>query len=260
MNSNVLETANNKVSETISDKAPVARSRIKIKLAKFLSLVALTFVVTLSIAHFSSITHSAWKRPGPNQWELEIDKDGVKVYSSESPGTALKKFKAVTRIQSTLNRVVAAMLDADLENCVDWNRNCVVSQSVEPWNAEGQYLINYVRSNNPSPYPTRDNVVKIHVTQDAKSKAVLIEFTALPDRLPRNECCYRTGYMRNSWRYTPVENGEIEIEHLQDADRGLPYDLVNQTSADALYYTFKRLPKLLNKEKYHHASFDFIKN
>jgi hypothetical protein len=253
-----LETMNNNVSETMNDKAPVARSIIKI--AKFVSLWALTLVVTLSISHFASISHSAWKYSGSNQWELELDKDGVTVYSLKSPDSALKKFKAIARIKTTLNRAVAAMLDPDLENCVDWNKNCVIVQSIEPWNQQGQYLINYVRSNSSPPIPSRDNVVKIHVTQDAKSKAVLVEFTALPDRLPKNDCCYRVAHMRNSWRYTPVENGEIEIEHLQDVDRGISYDLVNRSSADALYYTFKRLPKLLNKDKYHHASFDFIKN
>ena len=83
MNSNVLQTTSNKASETMSDKAPVARSIIKI--AKFVSLGALTLVVILSIAPFASKAHFAWKRSGSNQWELEIDKDGVKVYSSKSP-------------------------------------------------------------------------------------------------------------------------------------------------------------------------------
>src|SRR6266508_3764128 len=132
MNSNVLQTTNNKASETMSDKAPVARSIIKI--AKFVSLGALTLVVILSIAPF------AWKRSGSNQWELEIDKDGVKVYSSKSPDSPLNKFKAVTRIKTTLSRAVASMLDPDLENCVDWNKLCVIVQSVEPWNPQGHYL------------------------------------------------------------------------------------------------------------------------
>jgi hypothetical protein len=258
MNSNVLQTTDNKASETMSDKVPVARSIIKI--AKFVSLGALALVVILSVAPFASKAHFARKYSGSNQWELEIDKDGVKVYSLKSPDSPLNKFKAVTRIKTTLSRAVASMLDPDLENCVDWNELCVIVQSVEPWNPQGQYLINYYRSNNPPPLPPRDQVLKIQVTQDAKSKAVLIEVTALPDRLPKNDCCFRVTHMRNSWRYTPVENGEIEIEHQQDADRGYPYDKVNQRTPDNLYRTFRRLPELLNKEKYHHASFDFIKN
>ena len=252
MNSRVLETTDNKLLETMNDKVSVARPIIKI--AKFVSLGALTLVAILSIAHL------AWKNSGSNQWELEIDKNRVKVYSLKSPGSVLKQFKGVTRIKTTLSRAVASMLDPDLENCVDWNELCVIVQSVEPWNPQGQYLINYYRSNNPPPLPPRDQVLKIQVTQDAKSKAVLIEVTAVPDRLPRNDCCYRVTHMRNSWRYTPVENGEIEIEHQQDADRGYPYDEVNKRAPDNIYRIFRRLPELLNKEKYHHASFDFIKN
>ena len=252
MNSRVLETTDNKLLETMNDKVSVARPIIKI--AKFVSLGALTLVAMLSIAHL------AWKNSGSNQWELEIDKNGVKVYSLKSPGSVLKQFKGVTRIKTTLNRAVASALDPDLENCVDWNPSCVKVQSVEPWNTQGQYLINFVKSNYPPPFSPRDNVVKIHVTQDAKSKAVLVEFIAAPDRFPKNDCCYRIPRMHNSWRYTPLENGEIEVEHIQNVDRGLPYIRSNRVTPNGVYRILLRIPQLLNKEKYHHASFDFIKS
>jgi hypothetical protein len=252
MNGRVLETANNKASEAMDDEASAAPPIIKI--AKIVSLVSLTLVAIFSIAHL------AWKNSGSNQWELEIDKDGVKVYSLKAPDSALKRFKGVTRVKTTLNRAVAAMLDPDLENCMDWLRGCVSLQQVEPWNLQGQYLINFYRTNSQPPFSPRESVLKVQVTQDAKSKAVLVEFTAIPDMLPKNDCCYRILYMRNSWRYTPLENGEIEVEHLQDVDRGIPYIRANMKAPGGIYFILTRLPKLLNKEKYHHASFDFIKS
>jgi hypothetical protein len=236
----------------MNDKASVARPIIQT--AKFVSLGALTLVAILSIAHL------AWKNSGSNQWELEIDKNGVKVYSLKSPGSVLKQFKGVTRIKTTLNRAVASALDPDLENCVDWNPSCVKVQPVEPWNTQGQYLINLVQSNYPPPFSPRDNVVKVHVTQDAKSKAVLVEFIAVPDRLPEYDCCYRIPRMHNSWRYTPLENDEVEVEHIQNVDRGLPYIRSNRVTPNGVYRILLRISQLLNKEKYHHASFDFIKS
>ena len=258
MNSNVLETTNNKVSETMNDKTAIARSIIKV--AKFVSLEALTLVVILSIAHFASIAHSAWKYSGSDQWELELDKDGVKVYSLQSPDSALKKFKAVTRIKTTLNRAVAAMMDTDIQNCAEWIDGCVNGKSDEPWNAQGLYFIHFFQVNYPPPYSPREFLVKTQFTQDAKSKEVFVEFIAVPDRLPKNDCCFRVAHMHNSWRYTPLENGEIEVEHLEDLDNGTPYYQFNRMMPNAIYQLLCVLPMFLNKEKYQHASFDFIKS
>ena len=130
MNSSVLETTDNKLSEAMNDKVSVARPIIKI--ATFVSLGALTLVAILSIAHL------AWKNSGSNTWELEIDKNGVKVYSLKSPGSTLKQFKMVTRIKTTLNRAVASLVDTDLQKCKDWIKSCVSFQSVVPWNQQGQ--------------------------------------------------------------------------------------------------------------------------
>ena len=152
MNNSVLETTGNKVSATMNDKVSVARL-IK-KIAKFVSLGALTLAVILLIAHL------AWKRSGSNQWELEIDKDGVKVYSLKSPGSSLKQFKMVTRLKTTLNRAVASLTDNDLENCTDWFKNCVSVQPVVPWDPQGKYLVTLYRVNYPSLFSLREILTK----------------------------------------------------------------------------------------------------
>jgi len=252
MNSKVFETTDNELLETTNDKASVARPRIKI--ATFVALGALTLVAILSIAHL------AWKYSGSNQWELEIDRGGVKVYSLKSPGSSLKQFKMVTRIKSTLNHAVASLTDKDFENCKDWISSCVSFQSVVPWNPQGQYLINFVRVNYPSPFSPREILTKAQFTQDPKSNVVLVEVTALPDMLPKNDCCYRVPHLHNSWRFTPLENGEIEVEYIQDKDDGLPYIRYNKNLPKALYYLGMALPRFFNKEKYQHLSFDFIKS
>jgi hypothetical protein len=252
MNNGVLETTGNKLSATTIDKVSVARPIIKI--AKFVSLGALTLVAILLIAHM------AWNRSGSNQWELEIDKDGVKVYSLKSPGSSLKQFKMVTRIKTTLNRVVASLTDSDLENCKEWYKErCVGVQSVVPWNQKGQHYVTLFRVNYPSPFSPRDILTKGQFTQDPKSKAVFVEFTAAPDMLPKNDCCFRIVHMSNTWRLTPLENGEIEVENTHNTDFGLPYILYNRRMPDALYNVGINLPKFFNKEKYNNASFDFIK-
>ena len=253
MNNSVLETTGNKVSTTTNDKVSVVRPIVR-KIAKFVSFGALTVVAILLIAHF------AWKYSGSNQWELEIDKDGVKVYSLKAPGSSLKQFKMVTRIKTTLNRAVASLTDNDLENCTDWIKRCVSVQSVVPWNPQSQTLVTLFRVNYPSPFSPREILSKGQFTQDPKSKEVFVEFTAAPDMLPKNDCCFRIVHMHNRWRLTPLENGEIEVENSHNNDNGIPYILYNSRVPNALYFVGINLPRFFNKEKYHSASFDFIKS
>src|SRR5215468_1513549 len=115
----------------------VLMARPIIKITKFLSLGALTLIAILFISHL------VWKSSGSNEWELKIDKGGVKVYTLKSPGSSLKRLRAVTRVKTTLNRAVAAMMDTDVQNCAEWIPGCVSSKSIEPWNAQGLYYTQF---------------------------------------------------------------------------------------------------------------------
>ena len=58
-----------------------------------------------------------WKISGSNQWELEIDKNEVKIYTLKAPGTYWKKFKVNGQFKSSLSGIVKLLRDPD--SCVD---------------------------------------------------------------------------------------------------------------------------------------------
>ena len=221
--------------------------------ASVLSLVSALLVAALIIAHFT------WKYSGSNQWELALDKNGVQVYSLKVPGFAKKQFKAVTRIKTTLNRVVTAMTDTSSEACREFVPTCTSGEVLEPWNPQNQYLIQAFRVELPRPLSPRDLVIKTEFSQDPQSKSMLVRCTALPDRLPENVCCVRIRNVHNSWRYTPVENGEIEVEFSSNAESPVPYFLANLLAPASGVRLFGRLEKFYNKDKYQHTEFAFVK-
>ena len=204
------------------------------------------------------IAHMAWKYSGSNQWELELDKNGVKVYSLKSPGSTLKKFKMTTRVKTTLNRAVAALSDHSLENCKDWIPGCASSTSIEPWNPQGLYSINAYRVELPFPFSPRDLVLKDQYSQDPQSKAVTVHVMAIPNVLAENDCCVRVRHMHNVWHWTPLKDGEVELEIVSDLDTRLPYIMANGR-VDNLYRFGSRMQTLLDKEQYQSQKFDFIK-
>src|SRR5205085_4603852 len=142
---------------------------------------------------------------GSNQWKLEIDRDKVQVYSLKTPGKAMKDFKAVTRIKSRLSPIVASMVSTQTEDCAAWAPSCRSLQSIQPFNPQDMTYIHAYRLNYPRPFSPREFILNAKVTQDPRSKIVLVEFTALPDALPKHECCVRVERMHNSRKFTPLD-------------------------------------------------------
>jgi hypothetical protein len=227
--------------------------RVLRKVIKALSFGIALVIAVLIVAHF------AWKYSGSSKWELELDKNGIKVYSLKSPGSTLKQVKGVTQIKTRLNRIVAAMTNSSTEGCRKWDANCTAGEVLEPWNPETLRMIQYFRSDFPRPFSPRDLVLKTQVSQDPQSKVVLVQVTALSDRLPPNPCCLRVTHVNNTWQYTPLENGEIEVEFVGDYDFGIPYFMFNRLVPQNLYDLLSQVGKIFNDEEYQRAEFAFLK-
>jgi hypothetical protein len=222
------------------------------KAVKVLAIAGAVLIVLLIVAHF------AWKYSGSNQWELALDRSGVRVYALKAPGTPLKQFRAVTRMKTTLNRIVAAMTDTSTEACAEFVPGCVSGAILEPWSVQSRQYVQAYRVAFPRPFTPRDLIVKTTFSQDPKSKSMLVECTALPDALPRDACCIRVTEMHNSWRYTPVGNGEIEVEFLANYDAGIPYVIFNRAGPIGMPQILKRLEGFFNKPKYQQTTFPFV--
>lgn len=205
------------------------------------------------------IAHLGWKYYGPNQWELEIQRNGILIYGLKAPGFTLKKYKGVRQLKTTLTRAVAGALDSDLATCVDWiGTGCVSLKVIEPLSPKDHAVVYLTRVDLPSPFTPREFLLKTQVTQNPTDNSVLIDFLAVPDRLPPNDCCMRVRDVHNTWKYTPVGNGEVRVEYIEDSDYGMPYILYDIRHATDVYDMLTGLPELLNKPKYDNTHFDFL--
>jgi hypothetical protein len=213
---------------------------------------------SLALAALLIAAHFLWKSSGSSEWQLAMDQDGVKVYAMKEPGSTFKTFRAVTRIKSTTDRAVAAMMDRGLAACAEWNAGCVGEQTVEPWNEQELYFIHFYRVNPPAPLSPREFLLKAQFTPDPRNQSVFIQYTALPDKLPRNDCCLRVTRMNNNWRFTPAGEGELDVEFMQDLDAGIPYFIYNLAAPGFVHDGLVMLPKMLAKEKYGRQRISFL--
>lgn len=224
---------------------PKSRTR---KLMKFLVLGSVSLLALLFVARF------IWVVSGSNQWEFFGEKNGVKVYTLKSPGSDLIQAKGIFRVHATLASVVKLLREPD--TCKDIG--CVESYVIERVDEQLEY--SHFRVNFRPPFRPRDFVVRSQVYQSPHTGEVLVEFVAAPGKAPLNDCCLRVNVMNNTWRLTPVENGQVEIEYVLNMNEGgfIPDILLNMTHPKMLF-NLRGLQALLNKDKLQTAKLDFIK-
>jgi hypothetical protein len=206
-------------------------------------------IVVAGVAIFQVI----WKQSGSNQWELESQRDGITIYSMKSPGYAVKKFKTVFRIKGDLPAVVKMMEDPEV--CDDIGcRDSKIVERVSPQVAYHSFVMDF-----PFPFQSREIVTKVSFSPVPQSKGLFIAFDAAPDKVPPSECCYRVKHMKNSWQFTPVDNGQLEVEYILDMDEGVPSVLLNTMRPTFLRDVLVKFEGIINRPKYQNASYDFLK-
>jgi len=234
-----IETSGEKKIESPAVK-PKTRLR---KLGKILFRVSVSVVVLVFFAQL------IWKFSGSNQWKLIQEKDGVKIYSLKAPGSDLLQFRAIGRIHSTLPGVVAWMRDPDA--CVI--QGCTGSYEIQRAGEQLQY--NYFQ------YGKRDFVTVAYVYQNPDTKQVVVNVSAAVDKVPPRDGYFRITNLNNTWRITPVENGQVEIQIENNMDPGgyVPNVLFNMRRPKGMYHILTHLESWVAKDKYQNAKFDFIK-
>lgn len=222
------------------------------KIVKFLAYGSVTAAAALTVAHF------AWKYSGSNQWKLVQEKNGVKVYSMKVPGDTRERFKAVTRVKTTLNRVATAFNDTTTAGCRNFVPGCDAGPVLKAWDSASLNYIQYYQIKNPAPFSPRDLVIKTQMSRDPQTRGLVMEMTALPELVRRDACCVRMTQLQNRWRLTPLDNGTIELEFTQNDDPRIPYWLYNHVMPIGLTYLRRNVERVCNKAKYGKTEYAFL--
>ncbi len=247
--------ATSSINARLADAPKPRKSRLR-KILNFF----LFGILLLLLAAF--VWQKIWMRSGSNEWILEMEKNGVQVYSLKAPNASVKKYKGIMRGKYTFSQIFTAMVaDASLKNCQDWyGPLCSEFKFVKPFNPDTMSNFTYWKFNFQFPLAPLDSIVNAQVVQDPETKELVIDMIAAPNLLPRDPCCVRMAHMHNRWRYTPLPGGEVEIEFTQDMSLdSLTNFLMNLAGKHNIYTLLHdQLPGLLTKEEYSQARYDFI--
>jgi hypothetical protein len=216
-------------------------------------LTKVLLLASVSVVVFLLVAQTIWVFSGSNQWRLVGEQKGVKVYTLKSPGSDLEQAKGVFRVRASLAGIVKFMQAPDTCSDVGCYGEHIVDQE------DDQLRYDYFRMNLPSPFHPRDFVVRQQVYQSPRTKEVVIEYSAVPGKVPLDDCCVRVTSMNNTWRLTPLDNGEVEIELIMNINEGgfIPHLLLN-LSRPTIMYGLPGLQRFFSEPRYQNAKLDFI--
>ncbi|MBO0800143.1 MAG: hypothetical protein J2P31_15085 [Blastocatellia bacterium] len=218
---------------------------------RLVRVVALASVALVALYVAASLI---WRFSGSNQWELARDQDGVKVYTLKAPGSDLIQAKGVTQVHSTLGGLVKLMTDPS--TCDGAGCHAESNNRVDEWLEYASFTIDL-----PFPFQNREFAIRSHIHQDPRTKEILVVVGAAPDRFPPNDCCFRVTEMNNTWRFTPLENGLVEVEFVYNLNLGgyIPVLLMNTQRPKRVADALLAMKDMLPKKKYQDAKLDYIK-
>jgi hypothetical protein len=227
--------------ENIQPKTPIWHKIRKYLIYGFLTIILLIFVSQL-----------VWKMSGSNQWEFVADKEGVKIYTLKSPGSDILKVKGITRVKSTLSGLVA--ISQDQTTCDE----CLKAEVIE----QVSDRLSYVTFAFPFPYyfEPREFVVQSLYSQNPISKEVVFDFTSAPGKLAPDDKFFRVTHFYVFWKFTPVGNGEVELEMIRDIDPGgfAPAIMINNYMPYEAWELLSSVQEAVAKDKYQTAQVSFI--
>ena len=191
-------------------------------------------------------------------WDLAKSKDGITIYTRAVEGSNLKEFKAITQVKSTLPALIALLKDeASFPEWYPDNKSAKILKEFSP----SDWII-YFHIGAPFPVSDRDMNNRFTITQNPKNKAVNISLSTDPKFIPEKSGLIRIPKLKGYWQFTPNdETGTVEIIYQLHSEPGgsIPDFLANSAVTDSPFKVLTNLKKIIQKEKYQTAKFDFIK-
>jgi hypothetical protein len=161
-----------------------------------------------------------------SKWELVSEKDGIKVYRMEVPGSPLVAFKGVKVMPVPITKVAQVILDEDTEKKKEWIDMIKDFKIVQKGTFES---VTYSAYDLPWPMTDRDYVVQSNLKIDNEANQVVIELKSVEHAKAPKTIGVRAELVRSLYKLVPRpgRTTEVTVEIQTDPKGDLPKWLVN---------------------------------
>lgn len=160
-----------------------------------------------------------------SDWELDVDSDGIKVWTRIKPGSRYKEAQGEVIVPGPPQKAFAVIVSA--ETCREWVFRCVASHVISrPRPQDG---VVYMRTNSLWPISDRDAVFLAETTHDEKANTFRADMVQKNNVMPEVEGVVRITSMSGRWEVKPESATHSKVVFLSHVEPGglLPAALVN---------------------------------
>jgi len=194
-------------------------------------------ILFLSVVHTYSLTAQSWK--------FATEKDGIKIYTGEEAGMALKSYRGVTDISAPAEKVFAIIEDVNNTDWWDKNLSRIKVLHYEKFKSAQYYLVYDL----PWPVTDRDLCVEVTVMQDTVSGERRITAAAVTGVIPESNDMVRIKDYRQTWTIIPIakEKSHIELEGYIDPAGSVPDWISNLLIVDSPFKAISGIKERMTK-------------
>jgi hypothetical protein len=178
-----------------------------------------------------------------DDWLLEREKKGIKVFTKKSRWGKLRDSKAEMLLPNAkIDELVKFICDFD--NYPNWVPRCREAKVLA--RISDNEFIAYMIFRSPWPVADRDCVVRVKLTRDPATGTVNIHETSEPKYINRRSNVIRIEQMYSNWRIVPQAGGlMVTNEYSTNPGGSIPDWLTNTQSVDNPYDIFTTIQNVI---------------
>jgi len=187
----------------------------------------------------------AFAASGQYDWKLSKEKDGIKVFQSETKSSDYKCIKVECILEGNYDKLIAVL--NNVSHHKDWvynNKTSSIIKQVSPY--EFYY---YTEAHLPWPMSNRDAVVHLTMYRDSLNRFLKITSLGVPNYIPEKSGKVRVPKSNVNWYVTMPTAKTISIIYTFEAEPGgsVPAWLANAFADKGPYESFKKLSEILKQ-------------
>ena len=177
---------------------------------------------------FVVITLTAFLFIGPahaQEWEFVKEKDGIRIYKSDEPGSKLKAFKGESVLNTTLEEIYPLLSDPNHSEWWDDDLSYKEVLEYKPGKVSKYYLVYDVQW----PFGNRDLYVESEILYDKQNRKAVVTTNSVDGVIPEKAELVRIARYWQRWTAVEEKKGEVHLllEGFTDPGGNIPAWLVN---------------------------------
>lgn len=191
-------------------------------------------------------------------WSLRKDENGIRIYTRDVPGAAMKATKAETVFDAPVPTCISVL--KDVNGFTKLFPNCTYAEAISTSGDTVQ--LQYIRLDAPWPVTDRDYAFEYRYRHGKEKGAVHVHTACLPKAYPPDPSMIRLDKGEGLWVFSPTGDGKTRLVYEFHGSPGgtVPAWLANTSVVDSPMQMLKNFHQLVKDPRFKGKQYNFGRN